>query len=165
MRTFISFLIAVLFFGCSTTGPKYSELSNDISYINNNKARIVVFSVEEGDALSGNIPAITVDDKKIGDLPSGNFVYTDVNEGRHFIECGALKLPGSCKIALKAAKGKQYFFYVTPKKTQDFYNFIDGRLARNGIESSIISCRGTIVLYPMDEETAMTKLYNLHLHN
>jgi hypothetical protein len=164
MKKLTIFLIVILFFGCAGTGPKYGELSKEMNDIQGNKARIVVFRTAESAIVGGFKPIVNLNNNKIGELASGNFMYADISAGLQFIETNVWNKPGSCKIALTAAQGKTYYFLVD-SRNRDFDYYLTGGSARKTSELSLIKCTGTVAIYPVDEDTATVKLYNLRLNN
>jgi Protein of unknown function (DUF2846) len=164
MKKLILLLLVILFFGCAGTGPKYSELSKEMNYIPGNKARIVVFRPADSVIVGASKPIVNINNNNIGNLALESFVYADISAGMHFIETEIWDKPGSCKIALTAAQGKTYYFLVD-LRTRDFNYFLTGGSARNASELSLIKCSGTLGIYPVDEDTAIAKLYNLRLNN
>lgn len=164
MKKLILFLLVILFFGCAGTGPKYSELSTEMNYIQGNKARIVVFRTANSKIVGSSKPTVNLNNNKIGELYSGSFVYADVSPGRHFIETEIWDKPGSCKIALTAALGKIYYFIVD-SRDRKFDNFVTGDSARIASELSLIRCSGNFAIYPVDEDTATAELHSLRLNH
>jgi hypothetical protein len=163
MKKLVLFLLVIVFFGCAGTGQKYSELSKEMNYIPGNKARIVIFRAEDSAIIGASKPIVNIDNKNIGNLALESFVYADISTGLHFIETEIWDRPGSCKISLTAAQGKTYYFLVDLKK-RDFNYYLTGGIARNASELSLIKCSGTIAIYPVDEDTATAKIYNLRLN-
>jgi hypothetical protein len=157
MKKLILFLLVILFFGCAGAGPKYSELSKEMNDIPGNKARVVVFRAADSLIVGASKPIVNINNKNIGQLTLGSFVYDDISAGMHFIETEIWDKPGSCKIALTAAQGKTYYFFVDSRAR----NFD----ARNASELSLIKCSGPFAIYPVDEDTATAKLHNLRLNN
>jgi hypothetical protein len=163
MKKMRVFLLLIVFFGCAGTGPKYSELSNEMYSIPGNKARIVAFRTADGAMVGASKPVVTINNNNIGDLALGSFVYADVSAGRQFIETEIWDKPGSCRIALTAVQGKTYYF-VVDSRTRPFDYYLTGGFARNALELSLIKCSGNFAIYPVDEDTATAKLYNLRLN-
>jgi hypothetical protein len=163
MKKLIFFLLVVLLFGCAGTGPKYSELSQEMNSMQDNKARIVVFRTGDSSIPGPTKPSVNINNNKIGELALETFVYADVPSGTHFIETQIFDKPGSCKIALTAARGKTYYFIVDLRYRNFDYFLADG-LAKHASEVSLIKCTGNFfALYPVDEDTAAAKIYNLRL--
>jgi hypothetical protein len=163
MKKMILFLLSIVFFGCAGPGLKYSELSNEMNSIQGNKARIVVFRTADSAMVGASKPIVNINDNNIGELSFGSFVYADISAGMHFIETEIWDKPGSCKIALTAVQGKTYYFIVD-SRTRPFDYYLSGGFARNALELSLIKCTSYFAIYPVDEDTATAKLYNLRLN-
>lgn len=77
MKLRFPFLCAILITGCASLGPKFSSLQPQPK----SKALVYVYRPK---AFTGSVrsPNITVNDKKIGEIPNGGYLVAEVDSGR-----------------------------------------------------------------------------------
>jgi hypothetical protein len=68
--------------GCTASGPRFADMN--ISPVAPAGARLFVFR-ESGIVRAAEIPSVKVDDREIGSLARGGFLFTDVTPGPHTV--------------------------------------------------------------------------------
>lgn len=165
--------------GCSASGPSFSDSRADLIVTSGEMARVVFFRTKESALYIARKAAIHVDDSKVGGTAYGGFHHHDVLPGEHRLRADMWDLPGTCELTLNAVAGRTYYFQVDPRQ-ESFGAFsaagfaaslvsggvladLGGGLAGAAAESYGKECGGAFRLYPVDEETALSKLSGLKL--
>lgn len=176
-------IVAIIFLtilsGCAARGPNYVDAISKATPIQDNMARIVFFRTRESALYIARKATISIDDEKVGATAYGGFHYHDVQTGIYRLRADMWDAPGRCELILDASVGQTYYFQVDPRD-ESFGAFavsgfaaemvssgvligLAGGLAGSTAESLGKECSGAFRLYPVDQETANSKLLDLKL--
>lgn len=164
---------------CAARGPSFTEASEEIAAAPEDVARIVFFRTRDSALYIARKATITVDGQKAGATAYGGFHYVDVSEGAHQLRADMWDAPGRCELTLVTSAGQTYYFQVDPR-TESFGAFSVAGFAADVVSSGVVSglagglvgsaaesygkkCGGAFRLYPVDEQTSLSKLRDLSL--
>lgn len=175
--------LVIIFFlficGCAASGPSFSDSRADMMLTSGEMAKVVFFRTRESALYIARKAAVYIDDSKIGGTAYGGFHYHDLSPGQHRLRVEMWDLPGDCELTLGAVAGETYYFQVDPRE-ESFGAFsaagfaaslvsggvlaeVGGGIAGAAAESYGKECGGAFRLYPVDEDTALSKLTALKL--
>lgn len=176
---FLWITLFVLIVGCAASGPKYVQVADNLADVPESGSRIVIFRTRESKLYIARKATISLDNSKIGATAYGGFHYHDTSPGKHRLRADMWDAPGQCELEIDLAPGQVYFFQVDPRK-DSFWAFAAGGVATGGIglsysiigglgaaaaESYGQQCAGAFRLYPVDGETARSKIIDLNVSN
>ncbi|NNF41079.1 MAG: DUF2846 domain-containing protein [Woeseiaceae bacterium] len=176
--------LVIIFFlficGCAASGPSFSDSQAGMMLTSGETAKVVFFRTKETALYIARKAAVYIDDSKIGGTAYGGFHFHDVSPGQRRLRTEMWDSPGNCELTLNAVAGETYYFQVDPRQ-ESFGAFfaagtaaslisggvlladLGGGLAGAAAESYGKDCGGAFRLYPVDEETALSKLSALRL--
>ncbi|HSB97741.1 MAG TPA: DUF2846 domain-containing protein [Spongiibacteraceae bacterium] len=156
--------VAIIFFillaGCATLGKPYKAMKDQVDLPPEQGARLVFFRTDESQLYAARAASVDMDGKEIGVLAGGGFFYSDVSRGSHILKTEMWDIPGKCLVNINAEVGKVYYFMVDAR-IESFWASMAGGAIGNLVESSGKECAGGFRLYPVDKDTAKSKLTKL----
>lgn len=178
MKGLVIFALLILC-ACTARGPAFPDSRADVMVASGGQAKVVFFRTKETALYVARKAAIHIDGSNVGSTAYGGFHYHDVRPGEHRLRADMWDAPGHCELTLNAEAGETYYFQVDPRQ-ESFGAFsvagfaaglvsggvladVGGGLAGAAAESYGKSCGGAFRLYPVDEETAVSKLMDLRL--
>lgn len=151
----------LLFAGCTTLGKPYQSLKEQIDAPPSaGSSRLVFLRTKEHQLYEGRAAGVDLDDKEIGAVAYGGFFFHDIAPGTHKLKTEMWDMVGKCVVGLNAEAGATYYFMVDAR-TESFWAGMAGGAIGNAIEGSGKECSGAFKLYPVDPETAKTKIATL----
>jgi hypothetical protein len=158
---------------CSSLGPNYSDVRQEISNVDEGLARVVVLRTNEYDMYLGRSTPIEMDDSKIASCPKGGFLYFDVKPEPFKLSVETWDYPGECGVIITPKAGETYYFEIRPRD-ESFYpgspgHFIPGVLGLGyilgvmAVDSIGEGCVGMFSLTPLRPEEAKRELLELKL--
>lgn len=179
---FVLALGVALLTGCAASGVPYSDVSSQLAPPTDQQARVVFLRTRDTLLYLARRATITVDGEKVGTTGYGGFHVHDLPAGAYKIRADMWDAPGHCELILNAERGHVYYFQVDPR-SESFgafgasgfaasllaggvlseIAFVTGGLAGNAIESYGQICGGAFRLYPVDAQTATSRLTDLRL--
>ena len=115
-RLFLLLTLAVAASGCTSFGPEYSEVCEEISQVDESVARIVVLRKGADVIYMGRSTPIEVNDQKVASCPRGAFVYFDVEPKPFKLSVETWDYPGECALMVTPEAGKTYYFEARPRE-------------------------------------------------
>jgi hypothetical protein len=156
MKSFYLVLIGILLVflnSCASLGPRYSEADSMHSGMPPGKARLY-FLREAKFLYSARAAPIEVDEKQVGKLGNGGFLFVDTAPGTHTISTKTWDA-GRFSIEMTVSENTAYYLLVGPRA--EMLAFIPFGL----VGSLIIENNGLFSIVPIDEESGMKKLQGL----
>ncbi len=163
MRTVFSVFLTFLLFqisGCASTGARYEDMKSTLSKVPDDSVRIFFLRTHESSLYLLRDARIRIDDKPVGGLGKGNFLFKDVTPGRLKLTVDMWDIPGDCTLHLNAKAGEEYYFEVTPR-TDSLIAFLAGGAIGNAIEGSWKDCGGAFAFQVHTKEFAEHNLSSL----
>lgn len=164
--------LAVATPGCTSLGPEYSEVCEDLSQVDENVARIVVLRRDADYQYSGRSTPIEVNDQKIASCPKGGFVYFDVGPKPFKLSVETRDYPGECALLVTPEASKTYYFEIRPRG--ESLSGVSGSslpfelwVVYEGVAAAADSvgggCKGMFSIEPINPHVAERELLKLRL--
>jgi hypothetical protein len=112
--------------GCAGLGAPYSEVMAHGAPVASDRTRIVMLRPNgRYDDYSLSRAVVRVNEKRVGGLAYGGFLYVDVEAGDVAIEASARnQMYGTCELLIKAAPGDTVYLDVGPRTANIVANVI-----------------------------------------
>jgi hypothetical protein len=100
---------------CTSFGPEYSGISEEVSTVDESVARIVVLRRDASSIYHGRSTPIKVNNENIASCPKGGFVYFDVEPKPFKLSVETWDHPGECALQVTPEASKTYYFEISPR--------------------------------------------------
>lgn len=178
MRVRASWMAASLLVGgCTATGPAYESEQGRVEAVDQEDTRIVFFRTADSIQYSARKARVSIDAEETGTVAPGGFIYRDLAPGAHRLKVDMWDAPGGCEILVSGARGSIYYFQVDPRQEsllgfagpaalgevlgQSMAVSIAAGVGGIAAESYGKECGGAFRLYPVDPDTARTRIAGL----
>jgi hypothetical protein len=172
MRGLILVAFILLLSSCSSLGPRYSEVRDEISRVDEGVARIIVLRTDAYFVYWGRSTPIEVNDEDIASCPMGGFVYFDVEPVQFKLSTETWDYAGECGFLITPTSGKTYYFEIRPR--DDSLSGLPGTIIPGVIgiaymagamviDSAGDGCKGMFSLTSLSPDVAKQELLKLRL--
>ena len=170
----IGFAPLLLLCACAANGPTFDEAGFGSESIPDGKARVVFLRTRDSGLYIARQASVSLDGEQIGGAGYGSFFVHDIDAGNHGLRADMWDMPGQCELIFTAAAGKTYYFQIDPR-SESFGAFAAGDLASQFLTNNVLVnvaggvsavaaesygkvCGGAFRIYPVDADTAITRL-------
>jgi Protein of unknown function (DUF2846) len=170
VRWGIVLIAAAALAGCAAgrDGAEFASITQTLGAPKSGQARIVVMREKGFTGLVDSGYAVTIDNRPMGELKTGTFIYVDAAAGRHELGAKTFAFPGDTRRELVASPGRTYFFNVV---MSDRAKKLSGVAMVGGLAGFVVATAvtsrdenpGPIEFVPMEEAAARAAITELRL--
>jgi len=169
-RGVVLFFLAVTLLGCASerTGTDYFAVAQKIGAPKSGQSRVVVLQEKRSGLADYCVCDIKLDDKPVGKLKPGTYVYADTPAGRHRLFAAESLFPADTVREVTAEAGRTHFFVARPSQR---HTSVTGSTYVGGLAGALVASAvtsgsdnpGPIDFLPLDEAAARTAIADLQL--